>query len=389
MTPKKTPRDREAVRRAARSAARSLWHTESEPAEERNPVVLLTKQVWLWLVNYVKVVLRPRRPFRTYSRPPQERPGMIRMPATCTVALASDWGSGTESAYRVADHIRQANPDITIHLGDVYYSGTKREFRDYFLGADDWPRGKLKTFTLNANHEMYSGGEGYFDLALPEFGQETSYFCLENDNWRILGVDTGYYSRTFPFLELVMRGWIRLHRENRRWMEQVVFADKADRRPVILLSHHQWFSAFDSEYKRIGRHVSPYLDRVLIWLWGHEHRLAGYGPASLDGAPQMRARCIGHGGMPIELGEKPKRDRNLVFFDERRATQLDGEPIGYCGFALLRLDGPVLRLTYSDEHGTKLLEEEWVSKPEGPAGKILFGAPDLTLAASKRFDDLT
>ncbi len=31
---------------------------------------------------------------------------MIRMPAACTVALASDWASGTESAYRVGDHIR-------------------------------------------------------------------------------------------------------------------------------------------------------------------------------------------------------------------------------------------------------------------------------------------
>ncbi len=135
--------------------------------------------------------------------------------------------------------------------------------------------------------------------------------------------------------------------------------------------------------------MSPYLDRVLLWLWGHEHRLAGYGPSALGGAPRVRARCIGHGGMPIELGEKPKRDRNLVFFDERQATKLDGQPIGYCGFALLRLDGPVLRVTYSDEQGKKLLEEEWVSKPDGPAGKVLFGAPELTLAPSKRFDDLT
>ncbi len=89
MTPKKTPRDRADVLRAARSAARSLWHTESEPAEVRNPVVLLTKRVGLWLVNYLEVVVRPRRRFRTYSRPPAERPGMIRMPSACTVARAS------------------------------------------------------------------------------------------------------------------------------------------------------------------------------------------------------------------------------------------------------------------------------------------------------------
>jgi 3',5'-cyclic AMP phosphodiesterase CpdA len=233
---------------------------------------------------------------------------------------------------------------------------------------------------LNGNHEMYSGGGAYFRTALPAFGQETSYFCLENAHWRIIGLDTGYYAKSFPFLELIL-DFIRLHAATRRWLKDVVFADGADRRPVILLSHHQWFSAFDKEYRRMGDALRPFLDRVLLWFWGHEHRFAGYAPFGFDGAT-VRARCIGHGGMPVELGGKIKNpDRPLVFSDEREATKVDGEGIGYCGFALLRLDGPDLVVEYRDETNKQvLLEERWRSSPTGPTGSGALGAEAVPTA---------
>ena len=89
-------------------------------------------------------------------------------------------------------------------MGDVYYAGTVKEFRQYFLGSDDWPRRTVATYLLNAHHEMYSGGEGYFGVALSAISQETSYFCLENAHWQIVAVDTGYSARTFPLLELLL-----------------------------------------------------------------------------------------------------------------------------------------------------------------------------------------
>jgi len=351
----------------------------------RSAAGLLTKQALLWAWNYLKVVFTPRARFRRYSADPSTRPGVYTLPDSCVVALAADWGTGTKSAYAVAQAIRDEHPDVTIHLGDVYYSGTEDEFRQYFLGPGRWPLGALKgasgsargAYTLNGNHEMYSGGAGYFRHALPALGQEASYLCLENADWRIVGLDTGYYAKSVPFLELIV-DFIRLHRASRRWLKQVVFANPADRRPVILLSHHQWFSAFDTEYPRVGRQLRPYLDRVLLWFWGHEHRFAGYAPFGLGGA-HVRARCIGHGGMPIELGAPIKRpDRPLVFSDERKARELDGEPIGYCGFVLLRFVGPELLVQYFDEAHTKLLEERWQSGPSGVVGSVtLHGA--LTL----------
>lgn len=372
----------------------------TEPrATLRSRFKLLTVNILAWAWNYVKFVLRPRfRPFPTYTAPPEQAPGIIKMKrGPVTVALAGDWGSGTYSAYRVADRIsKEFTADYTIHLGDVYYSGTGREFDEYFMPEDAWPEGTMGTFALNGNHEMYSGGKAYFEALrqrtrpiLNEQGeqigekpgklthqvegrpdrvpQDVSYFCLENEHWRFVALDTGYYARSFPFLELFDTQLIKLHAANRKWLKQVVFADSNDRRPVILLSHHEWFSAYDSEYTRMGKQVRPYLDRVLLWFWGHEHRFSAYAPFGLDEhGPQVRARCIGHAGVPFDIAY-PKRHRRLVCSDERISSEstnyVDAEQqLGFCGFALLKLDGPKLSVAYYDEREglPPLLEETWL-----------------------------
>ncbi|MGH8620913.1 MAG: metallophosphoesterase family protein [Burkholderiales bacterium] len=371
----------------------------TEPgATLRSRFKLLTINVLAWGWNYARYVLRPRfRPFPTYQATPERSPGIIKMKrGPVTLALAGDWGSGTYSAYRVADRITtEFQADYTIHLGDVYYSGTGREFEDYFMPEDAWPEGTMGTFALNGNHEMYSGGKAYFHAlrqkTRPLFNekgeqvgekpgkltyavegqperlpQDVSYFCLENDHWRVVALDTGYYAKTFPFLELFDTQLIKLHSAIRQWLKQVVFADPTDRRPVILLSHHEWFSAYDSEYTRMGKQVAPYLDRVLLWFWGHEHRFSAYAPFGLDAnGAQVRARCIGHGGIPFDIAY-PKRHRRLVCSDERISSEstnyVDAEQqLGFCGFALLRFDGPTLSVAYYDERqgSAPLLEETW------------------------------
>ncbi len=372
------------VRGTPRSAWRSVWRTTRPTPGLRFGWQFLRTHVWPWLVNYLKYVLRPRRKLPRYTQPASQRPGVFALPDDCVIALAADWGTGTQSAENVAKQISDQHPDVTIHLGDVYYSGTAREYQDYFLGRDNWPTGRQATYALNGNHEMYSGGEGYFGVALPALQQRTSYFCLENANWRLVAVDTGYYARTFPFLELILKWLIRLPRANRRWLKEVVFADPADHRPVILLSHHQWFSAFDSEYRRVGANLAPYLDRVLLWFWGHEHRFAAYGPFALDGAPAVRARCIGHGGMPIELSHPVQRwDRNLACWDSRYATCVDGVPIGYCGYAVLELKGTQLTASYRDETGATVLQEQWIREPGGCRGQVLNASARLAVPPSR------
>src|SRR5690348_12779607 len=84
------------------------------------------------------------------------------------ISIAGDWGTGTKEADRVAECIRQFNPDFTIHLGDVYYVGDVDEIQENCLGRSNsgykgviWPDGAVGKFSLNSNHEMYANGNGY------------------------------------------------------------------------------------------------------------------------------------------------------------------------------------------------------------------------------------
>ncbi len=388
----------------AHEAPASLsWQELQRGAKIRSRLRLLTSAVLAWAWNYFKYVFRRRYPFPTYATLAKQHPkslttgspsrnGIIELQGS-TVALAGDWGTGTKSAYAVAQRIRKLSPDYTIHLGDVYYSGTGKEFDCYFLPDDAWPHGTKGTFALNGNHEMYSGGRAYFNALKREpltytvggerVPQEVSYFCLQNADWRILGIDTGYYAKSFPVLELFDTQLIKLHRAIRAWLKDVVFADPNDRRPVILLSHHEWFSAFDSEYKRMGKQMQPYLGSVLLWFWGHEHRFAGYGPFGFDGGPKVRARCIGHGGIPFDIAY-PHRNRELVFSDERidcaSTNQINArQQLGFCGFSVLTFEGPNLRVEYYDESGeSPLLVERWsYDSQTGTATGVVEGGRQL------------
>jgi 3',5'-cyclic AMP phosphodiesterase CpdA len=382
MEPQKK-RSRSSLLNTPRDSARSLQLTHNI----RHAGDFLEARFWRWLAEYLRTVLRRRAKFQEYDlRDP--RAGVYVMPDVVSVALAGDWGTGTISAYRVRDEILRRSPDITMHLGDVYYSGSQDEFDEYFLGAADWPRGSLDpadeitalpSYALNGNHEMYSGGHAYFRSIREHFGQEASFFCVENEHWRIVGLDTGYSAKLIPGLEL-LPWWVRLQPHNLEWLQRNVLSS-SDTRPILLLSHHQWYSAFEREYRKLGRELGND-PRYLLWFWGHEHRLAGYGAfRTHPKGPLIRGRCIGHGGMPTEDIHKPvKRERNLVFYDQRVAGSVDRTEVGYNGFALLEFDGANLEVSYVEETGRVLLREKWVRTQEGARGEVLdFEADLLTL----------
>jgi len=137
----------------------------------------------------------------------------------------------------VASHMEAVRPHFTIHLGDVYYVGDPPEVIDNCLGGPGksggnryttWPVGSVGSFALNSNHEMYAR---YFNDFLPKLGmrpglgrplagQKTSYFCLQNKFWRILGLDTGYNSVEIPVLEEIFSPNCELRKELVAWREQ-------------------------------------------------------------------------------------------------------------------------------------------------------------------------
>ena len=87
------------------------------------------------------------------------------------------------------------------------------------------------------------------------------------------------------------------------------------------------------------------------------------------------ARCIGHGGMPVELGAfKTKNanatdpaNRNLVMYDDRPRATIDSNiALGHNGYVILELNGPGLAVKYYDEsfvdaQGARspIVEERW------------------------------
>ena len=222
--------------------------------------------------------------------------------ASMRIALLSDWGTGTQEACAVAALLAQQRPDAVIHLGDIYFSGTAAECERHFLAPLRAVLPDTRLFTLCGNHDVYSGGAGYYGL-LRQIGQPASYFCLRSPDysWQILGADTGLNDRN-PFGEHA--SLTKLDEQEEAW-----HADKLRGFPgrTILLSHHQPFSAFAQIGPQAERSpVNPWLmdaharlsraGRIDGWFWGHEHRLKLYAPYRGIAA----GRNIGYGAIPVE-----------------------------------------------------------------------------------------
>jgi hypothetical protein len=185
---------------------------------------------------------------------------------------------------------------------------------------------------------------------LPSVNQEASYFCLENDYWRIIGLDTGYNSIGIPLLENVIQPSCGLRQEQIDWINDVVQPEK-DKRGIILLSHHQYYSAFEKAYPKAGEQLSSIIKRPVLWFWGHEHRMTVYNKYK-----NVYGRCIGHGGMPVEIIDTIN-DLKYAFTDTRLYPNDEGLSIGYNGYVNLVFNGNTLQVNYMDVHGSQVYKE--------------------------------
>src|SRR5260370_599686 len=88
------------------------------------------------------------------------------------------------------------------------------------------------------------------DYTTSEADQKASFFCLENDHWRIIALDTGYNSIGLPLLEYVFKPDCALPPELMHWLSTVVQPRPDDPRGTVLLSHHQYYSQFDQWYPK-------------------------------------------------------------------------------------------------------------------------------------------
>ena len=209
------------------------------------------------------------------------------LPDRAIVGLAADWGTGLYGAPKIADQFRamsgQRKFDLLMHLGDVYYSGTPKEVKERF--TDIWPTaaGAINR-AINGNHEMYSGGFGYFQQILPAFNQPASYFAFQNTRWLLVGLDTAYVDHD-------------IDNEQVAWLTLLVRQARAKGQKVVLFSHQQPFSRLDHQGPKLQKALNHLLrdQAITAWYWGHEHDCVVY-----DVHPewQLFGRCLGNGGIP-------------------------------------------------------------------------------------------
>jgi 3',5'-cyclic AMP phosphodiesterase CpdA len=257
-------------------------------------------------------------PYRPSKGP--DDPAPLPLAGNATVALIADWGTGTAEARSLLERVAAHRPDVLIHLGDVYYSGTSTENAQYLLGIVNEVLGRgadrpVPVFNLTGNHDMYSGGGPFYEtlgqlnlppLAPPGQLQTHSFFGLRSSGWQILGMDTGLHdSDVFD----VATSMTYLEDSELAWHKHQIAS--AGGRRTILLSHHQLFSAFNqigpkdngdrSMNNLLHSQFGDVLDQVEAWLWGHEHNLEIYAPY----AGLRRGRCIGCSAVPVFATQEP------------------------------------------------------------------------------------
>lgn len=233
----------------------------------------------------------------------------IVLPDTCTFAIVGDWATGVYGAPLCAQEIGARQPTVAIHLGDVYYSGTPAESENRFLRY--WRSSPLSR-AVNGNHEMYSGGYGYFDTILPMLSQPGSCFAFVNNEWLLVGLDTAYDKR--------------LSDNQLAWIARLV--ERHPKQRIMLFSHHFPFSVEEEGRTDLIASLQNVLDmrRLCLWYWGHEHRGIAYARHQAHG---FWGRCVGHGGMPYRRHDPAGcRDPHFVPLSSDGAPDamlLDGE----------------------------------------------------------------
>ena len=383
------------------------------PPDWKYPRLIAFIRIWKWLVPYFRNLAHKNAPYETY---PTGQTGIFPIPSPpgggpLRIAVAADWGTGTLEAETVAENIKACAPHCTLHLGDVYYMGEKQEIDENCRGRQTnsysgvcWPLGSSASFALMGNHEMYSGGQGYFSEFLPILGllnsdatvkqpQSASYFCLDAGHWIILGLDTGYHSGGIPAFTAIpgvnripfFNVDARFDDKMLAWLNQAVstLQPKGNlKKPVLVLTHHQPISSFEHAFRKPAKQLadSAFLDgQEFVWLYGHEHRLTIYNKQTIAQSLTAYPRCVGHGGMPVEVTTLCQPDKRILLYDPREHeidNQDPGTKVGYNGHLVLLFEGTSLTIEYHDIVDNNLLLTETFTPNGSGALEYLSSKPD-------------
>ena len=250
-----------------------------------------------------------------------------------TLALVSDWGTGQPAARAVIGTLAAIDPDLAVHLGDTYYSGTpptgpfEPRGEEQSNLVDPWPAAlRGRSFTLNANHEMYSGALGYFAaLESPTgvFAAQNGFstFAIRIGEWTVLGLDSSFHADP---VELYLYGSLDSVIDKRQtdWIGSLAL-DPA--RTIVLTHHNALDIACDptaqTDYATFWTQIRAALGGdPFAWYWGHVHNGIVYASPLVIGdaaAPVLstttRCRCLGHGALPYGDATDLRGNTNIVW----------------------------------------------------------------------------
>ncbi|HVE59859.1 MAG TPA: caspase family protein [Pyrinomonadaceae bacterium] len=296
-----------------------------------------------------------------------------RLPSDGMVGIVADWATGEPEAIEVLRQVAGFSPQVAIHLGDIYYAGTDHEVQNYFY--QPWvdilkpAETGVLSLALPGNHDLYAGGEPFYRLIdqLAELNgideRPASYFCLRNDDWQLIGLDTALHDR-------LIGGPTRLENSEVEWLREKM--ENSGGRRTILLSHHQLFSANDQFDGRsyndpLYQQLKPFLPQVDSWLWGHEHDLVIFDKYDFkDAAGNVetsltRGRCIGGSAFPVGNFEMPSEPKNAdVSFNRQVALSKGGAFYQHC-YTMIKFNGRQATVYYyEDRDGGRILFEETI-----------------------------
>ena len=311
-----------------------------------------------WLEHFVT----PIHPFSTTPADP------IQIPDNTQIALAGDWGTGDwrndknpAPSTDVRTHMKFLEPHLTIHLGDVYYAGTDGEEEQLLVRL--WPQGSIGSLALNSNHEMYSGAKAYFNaIGNPPFALQAgcSYFTLYNNHWVIIGLDTAYYSdRNGLYRDGALFPGNGERQEQLEFLRAQAAGAIRDNKKLILLTHHHGVTQDGATPTSLWSQVMSAFPADAgpdFWYWGHVHFGAVY-QNQKNGAKVVNCRCCGHGGLPCAPAADMENQTGVLWYEKRSAKDPDylGQPDNLQrvlnGFAVLYLEGPIMKEVFYDENG--------------------------------------
>lgn len=281
-----------------------------------------------------------------------------------SVALFGDWGTGAyqdgtlpaSPSQMIMQQIQKAAPDISIHLGDVYYSGTQglvtkwgEEYRNL---VDCWsyvaPSGN---FTLNSNHEMYDGGNGLFKVALntsvtPIFSDQagSTFFTISFGNWLIIGLDSAYNATSMYMVGAITD----------EYQLSVLKQAGGSGKKIMILTHHNPITEAGSALNgTLWSDVTDALGKQPdYWYWGHIHNGIVYSSAAAGGACSGTAcRCLGNAAIPIGNATwfNETTNKNVEFYTNKLLNE------SYPGNNPLRVQNGYAILTFTEDAVT----EQW------------------------------